>query len=213
MVELWFLRNDICYDNGKPDLLKIQNKIKKIAYDCQCRIKGVMWGTATERDILLFFHIQYGKLSRHKITVIYFCLPEKDELLLCCDGASRGNLGIAGYGFIVRNSAGVFVYTETGGLGIVSNYVAKFIASIRALEWALENQKTKVILQSDSKACIISLIQQRIPWFLLVRWQKIINNSLSFSFRHAYRETNFSADHFAKKGVYLMKGQRLCFDN
>ncbi|XP_026435168.1 uncharacterized protein LOC113332883 [Papaver somniferum] len=117
-----------------------------------------------------------------------------DETLLCRDGAFRGNPGQAGYGFIVRNHIGNVVYAES-----------EFISSIRALEWALENQKFKIIMQTDSKACATTLLNKNIPWFLMARWQRVLSGLHSISIRHAYREANFSADHFAKKGVHLPK--------
>ncbi|XP_026428348.1 uncharacterized protein LOC113324243 [Papaver somniferum] len=129
-----------------------------------------------------------------------------DETILCCDGASRGNPGKAGYGFVVRNHIGNFVYAESGGLGVLANYIAEFIASIRALEWALENQNFKIIPQTDSKACATTLLNKKIPWFLMARWQRVISGLHSISVRHAYREANFSADHFVKKGMHLPKG-------
>ncbi|XP_026436161.1 uncharacterized protein LOC113334026 [Papaver somniferum] len=172
-------------------------------------MKGVMWGTDYERHILHCFQIQYSKVKRVRIIELLLCLPSDDEILMCCDGASRGNPGLAGYGFIFRNNSGDFVFAEYGGLGIVTNYIDEFIASIRALEWEVENQWFKVILQSDSKDCITSLTSHQIPWFLIARWQRIVAGMLLISYRHVYRETNFSADHFAKKGVHLQKGQTL----
>ncbi|XP_026451430.1 uncharacterized protein LOC113351705 [Papaver somniferum] len=152
-------------------------------------------------------------MKQPKIIELFFYLPSNEEILLCCDGASRGNPGIAGYGFVVRNQYGDFVFAESGGLGVITNYIAEFIASVIALEWAIEHQKYKIILQLDSKACIHSLMQQKIPWFLLERWQRVQAKVLSISYRHAYREVNFSADHFAKKGVYLLKGQTITYED
>ncbi|XP_026417176.1 uncharacterized protein LOC113312657 [Papaver somniferum] len=86
------------------------------------------------------------------------------------------------------------------------NWLGEFIASIRALEWALENQKFKIILQTDSKACATTLLNKKIPWFLMARWQRVLSGLHSISVRHAYREANFPANHFAKKGVHLPKG-------
>ncbi|XP_026455155.1 uncharacterized protein LOC113356274 [Papaver somniferum] len=177
-----------------------------MVHDCEGRMKELMWGSDSERDILHYFFIQARKMRRMTIIVIFFHLPNENELLLCCDGASRGNPGTAGYGFIVRNYIGAFIFAESGGLGITTNYVAEFILCIKAMEWAVENQNVRLILQSDSKTCIITLKQQKISWFFLARWQKVMAGIHSISFNHVYREINFSADHFAKKGVHLQKG-------
>ncbi|XP_026398762.1 uncharacterized protein LOC113294590 [Papaver somniferum] len=156
-----------------------------MAHDCECRMKGTMWGSDYELLILQYFLIQHRKMKQPKIIELFFYLPNNEEILLCCDGASRDNPDIAGYGFVVRNQYGDFVFAESGGLGVTTNYVAAFIASVRALEWAIKHQKYKIILQSDSKACIHSLMQQKIPWFLLARWQRMQDNVLSISYRHA----------------------------
>ncbi|XP_026442360.1 uncharacterized protein LOC113341855 [Papaver somniferum] len=166
-----------------------------------------MWGSDIEDQILKFFQLHYSKMKKVRIIKIYFYLPNVDETILCCDGASRGNPGQAGYGFIVRFHTGEFVYAESGGLGILSNYIVEFIASISALEWALNNHKFKVILQTDSKACVVALKNNKIPLFLVARWQRVVSGLQSIIYRHVYREVNFSVDHFAKKGVYLPKGQ------
>ncbi|XP_026410895.1 uncharacterized protein LOC113306135 [Papaver somniferum] len=152
-------------------------------------------------------------MRRTRSVEIFFYLPNENELLLCCDGASRGNPGIAGYGFVVRNHFGSFIFAESGGLGITTNYVAEFISCIKALEWAVECLSFKLVLQSDSSMCVKALQQNKIPWFLLARWQRIMASIQSITFKHAYREINFSADHFAKKGASLQKGQTLSFND
>ncbi|XP_026399050.1 uncharacterized protein LOC113294893 [Papaver somniferum] len=103
-----------------------------------------------------------------------------DETLLCCDGSSRGNPGQAGYGFVVRIHTGVFVYAESGGLGILSNFIAKFIACVSAMEWAINNQRYKVILQTDSKACVVALMNNKIPWFLVARCRELLQVFILF---------------------------------
>ncbi|XP_026451379.1 uncharacterized protein LOC113351651 [Papaver somniferum] len=133
-------------------------------------------------------------------------------LQICGRLLEIGNPGNAGYGFVVRNRVGAFIFAKSGGLGITTNYVAEFISCIRALEWAVEQQSFQLILQSDSSMCAKALQEQQIPWFLLARWKRIMVSIHSITFRHAYREINFSADHFAKKGTHLRKGQIMSFN-
>ncbi|XP_026459417.1 uncharacterized protein LOC113360085 [Papaver somniferum] len=137
MTELWLLRNEIFYDDEKPDLVKMNNKIKKMAHDCECRMKGTMWGSDTKVVIMQYFLIQPRNLRRFRIIEFFLYLPSGEDILLCCDGASRGNPGTAGYGFIARNQYEDFVIAESGGLGVTTNYVAEFYASIRSMEWAI----------------------------------------------------------------------------
>ncbi|XP_026451544.1 uncharacterized protein LOC113351840 [Papaver somniferum] len=212
MVELWFLRNKIYYDVVKPVLTKIQLRIAKRDHECEVRLKGVMRGTNGEKSILRFFNIKVRKMRRRRIIEIFFYLPNENELLLCCDGAARGNPGNAGYGFVVRNHVGAFIFAETGGLGITTNYVAEFISCIKALEWAVDHHFFQLILQTDSSMCANALQQPNISWVLLARWKRIMASIQYITFKHAYREINFSADHFAKKGTHLQKGQTLSFN-
>ncbi|XP_026435151.1 uncharacterized protein LOC113332868 [Papaver somniferum] len=179
------------------------------ATDENLRKRG--WNTASEDQVLIFFLIQKRRIHRIRIIELYFHFPQEGELLLCCGGASIGNPSLAGYGFVVRDHSGAFIFGESGGLGVATNYVAEFFASIRALEWASHNHKTKLVLQSDSKACITSLINHNIPWFLLARWHRVISG-LSVTYRHVYREINNAADNFAKKGSHLQKGKTLSFN-
>lgn len=55
-----------------------------------------------------------------------FSLPDENSILICCDGASRDNPGMSGYGFMVR-------YAESGGLGLATNHLAEVFAVIREL--------------------------------------------------------------------------------
>ncbi|XP_026416623.1 uncharacterized protein LOC113312070 [Papaver somniferum] len=171
-----------------------------------------MWGTNGEKSILQFFNIQVRKMRRTRIIEIFFYLANENGFLLCCDGDARGNPGNAGYGFVVTDHVGAFIFAEAGGLGITTNYVAEFISCIKALEWAVDRHFFQLILQTDSSMCAKALHQQKIPWFLLARWQRIMASIHSITFKHAYREINFSADHFAKKGTHLLKGQTLSFN-
>lgn len=65
-----------------------------------------------------------------------------DEILLCCNGASRESPSTAGYEFDVRNHYGESVFAESGGLGV---------ASIRALEWSLKIRSTRLSLNQIPK--------------------------------------------------------------
>lgn len=139
------------------------------------------------------------------------------ETLLCCDGASLHLEVIRGwqasYGFLVRDHIGTFVFAESGGMDITTNYIAEFLACIRDLDCAIEHQELRVILQNDSKACITAFMSQKLPWNICGRWKNICCKLHTIHFRHTYREANFSADYFKKKGVSLQKGQEIAFNS
>ncbi|XP_026383544.1 uncharacterized protein LOC113279042 [Papaver somniferum] len=139
MVELWFMRNDKFYNEVKPSANKIQIKIQRVVHDCNCRLKGTIWNSAHERHVLQFFQIHNRRIKRIRIIELFFQIPQEGELLICCDGASIGNPGMPAYGFVIRDHMCAFIFAESRGLGVASNYVAEFFASIRGLEWASNN--------------------------------------------------------------------------
>ncbi|KAI3953138.1 hypothetical protein MKW92_045697 [Papaver armeniacum] len=104
-----------------------------------------------------------------KIIECHFQLPNENTILLCCDGASRGNPGISGYGFFIRNFSGQFMAAESGGLGITKKIVAKVMGTLCALEWAAQHNKLRVIVDSDSNASMSVFSNNNLPWFVLAR--------------------------------------------
>ncbi|XP_026455014.1 uncharacterized protein LOC113356176 [Papaver somniferum] len=100
---------------------------------------------------------------------------------------------------------------ESGALGVSKKFVAEVLGTINALEWAVSEHKNKVTINSDSKAAITAFTKNKIPWFIWSRWRYVCSKLNPIHFNHVFREVNFSADFFAKKGVHLAKGQKLKF--
>ncbi|XP_026383902.1 uncharacterized protein LOC113279422 [Papaver somniferum] len=142
---------------------------------------------------------------------MFFLFTLGNKILLCCDGAARKNPGEAGYGFIGRESAGVVLIAEAGGIWIAPNYMANFFAIINACEWAISKGLLQVCIITDSPAALNSLINKRVPWYVQTRWNKIISTLVSYEFIHSYREVNFSADELSKMGATLMRGEKRTF--
>ncbi|XP_026378722.1 uncharacterized protein LOC113273177 [Papaver somniferum] len=148
-------------------------------------------------------------MAKHKSPAI----KELCQILLCCDGASQGNLGAAGYGFIARNSDGECIVAVEGSLGIATNYYAEVLAIICAGEWAIHKGYTHLIFQSDSQEVIEAFKSHKIPWFAINRWNKICRSADDLSLCHSYREINFSADTLAKRGSRLDQGQQIIYNS
>ncbi|XP_026411022.1 uncharacterized protein LOC113306282 [Papaver somniferum] len=74
------------------------------------------------------------------------------------DGASRGNPGVTGYGFVCRGDQGEFMYAESKGIGIATNFIAEVMTIIGAAEWALQNNKLNICINSNSKAAVSEYI-------------------------------------------------------
>ncbi|XP_026452755.1 uncharacterized protein LOC113353326 [Papaver somniferum] len=135
-----------------------------------------------------------------------------DQTLICCDGAAKGNPGAAGIGFIGRKSDGSCLGAGSGGLGISTNYIAEVMALVAAGEWAVSKHLLNVIFSLDSKAVIMAFSSDKIPWIVRNRWRRVVSSLGTITFRHSYREVNFSADSLAKKETTLNRGEVILYD-
>ncbi|XP_026416724.1 uncharacterized protein LOC113312186 [Papaver somniferum] len=163
MVDIWFTRNKLFFENIIPDSKKAQQKITKMVQECEVRLKGNMYNSAYDLQILKYFNIGCRRVKDFRAIECTFSLPKPDIFLLCCDGASQGNLGCAGYGFIARDSEGKFIFAESVGLGISTNFVVEVLSVIGALEWAVQNSETNVDINSDSTAAIAAFTKNKLP--------------------------------------------------
>ncbi|XP_026428587.1 uncharacterized protein LOC113324482 [Papaver somniferum] len=136
----------------------------------------------------------------------FFQLPTGNQILICCDGASKGNPGNVGVGFIDRNQQGDCMGASTGGLGVTSNYIAEIMDVIIAGEWAVKKRFTEVCFCLDSSAVLKSFINSNIPWIVRNRWNNLKKSICNITFKRSYREINFSVDKMAKNGVLLARG-------
>ncbi|XP_026428530.1 uncharacterized protein LOC113324428 [Papaver somniferum] len=212
IVDIWFRRNKVYFENVTPNISAAKKKISRIIKDCEIRIKGDIFNSTYDLQILKIFNLSCRKVKNFRIIDCFFYLPEPDCTLLCRDGASKGRPGNSGYGFIARNNEGNFLAAECGGLGVSTNYVAEIMGTINALEWVVKNLKDKVIITFDSKDAISAFSKNKLPWFIWNRWIHICSKLSAIHFNHVYRQINVSAAFFAKKGVNLAKGQVMKFN-
>ncbi|XP_026396676.1 uncharacterized protein LOC113291346 [Papaver somniferum] len=119
--------------------------------------------------------------------------------MFCCDGASFGNPGVAGFGVVIRDHLCQVLGVISGGIDIATNYLAEVYAIICAVELAVEWQIQEAILNLDYKTMVTEFVRNRMPWFFKMRWKKAIAKIHSLQFKHSFRETNFSADTATKK--------------
>ncbi|XP_026378898.1 uncharacterized protein LOC113273380 [Papaver somniferum] len=112
MVELWFLRNKIVFEEEKPDLIRIKKRIMQFTKDFAIRIKGEMWECIYDFQVLRNFDLKRRLVRVKKIMELSFYLPAVNQLLVCCAGTSRGEPGNAGLGFVCRDNRGEFVFAE-----------------------------------------------------------------------------------------------------
>ena len=77
-----------------------------------------------------------------------------DEWTLGCDGASRGNPGLAAYAYVLEDPHGAKV--EDGGevIGTATNNVAEYRALIAGLEAAARRGAVPLVVRMDSELVI-----------------------------------------------------------
>ncbi|OVA03982.1 Ribonuclease H domain [Macleaya cordata] len=209
MVEIWKARNRAIFDEVTPSLPKIKITVLNTIRSSAIRIKGNMFNSVEELCILSTLGIGSRPIMTQKIIKCRWIPPPLDFVKINCDGAARGNPGPAGAGIIVRDFKSATIVSISQGLGISSNFMAEVSAIILGIEWAAHNNKTKIIVCSDSSSAIMSFKKNSIPWSVKGRWNSIRNSFQEIRYAHVFREVNFAADALAKQGTHLSMGQTL----
>ncbi len=124
---------------------------------------------------------------------------------LYSDGASSGNPGEAGAGFVIF-SDGKRVFENKIPLGIKTNNEAEYIAAIKCLESAKKLGFQHIILYSDSKLLVNQVTGRfkvknerlkKLQWELLL----LLHKFEGWKVLHIHREENRIADRLAKSAA------------
>ncbi|XP_026442507.1 uncharacterized protein LOC113342061 [Papaver somniferum] len=158
-------------------------------------MKGCMLNRVEDLEILVFFRVKCRTVKMLEPVECLWQPPMQNQLLLCCDGASRGNPGVAGAGVVARNSA-----CEVVGAIILIG-----------LDWEVQWGYRDFLVRTDSMSVITALEGDNIPWFARQRWYEAKVKFDSIQLVHTFREANFAADKMAKTGCFLDSGVRLNF--
>jgi len=141
---------------------------------------------------------------------IHTCPNENRKFILYTDGASKGNPGKGGCGFVIEENNKII---ETGyfPLGIVTNNVAEYEAVIKGLEKCLTLGAKEVELRSDSKLIIGHLkgeykVRSSSLNVFFQKARNLCTKFSSISFTRVSQESDtliMLADELANKGVEL----------
>ena len=124
------------------------------------------------------------------------------QILIQTDGASRGNPGLAAYGFVIFQD-GKVIYEEGKTLGITTNNVAEYTALKEALLFLSTSDSQedieKLIIQADSLLVIKQLSGEykiKSPGLIPIYSQikELLKDYSVVSFEHIRREFNKKAD-------------------
>jgi len=128
------------------------------------------------------------------------------KLKIFCDGASRGNPGPSGIGYVIVDPSGKSLKEGSDFLGIKTNNQAEYYAAIKALEEAIELDAEEIELYTDSDLLVKQLkgeYQVRDPELktLYTRLVSLAARVRRFEVKHVSREENVKADELANMAV------------
>ncbi len=123
---------------------------------------------------------------------------------LYTDGASKGNPGYSGIGFVIKKE-GCIIEEKSEYIGITTNNVAEYTALLRGLERAHELGIKNIRVFSDSELMvkqingIYSIKNEKLKG-LAAKIMHLITTFDSFVLKHIPREENKLADKLSKDG-------------
>ncbi|MBI1803101.1 MAG: ribonuclease HI family protein [Ignavibacteria bacterium] len=123
------------------------------------------------------------------------------------DGASRGNPGESGIGFILKDEKGTVLYSGSGYIGTTTNNVAEYEALLACLTKAHELSCSALVVHSDSQLMVRQLLGQyrvkdkNLRQYFFKAQQLIRTAPFRFTIIHVEREENHDADLLANAGI------------
>ncbi|MEM3465962.1 MAG: ribonuclease HI family protein [Candidatus Jordarchaeales archaeon] len=124
------------------------------------------------------------------------------------DGASRGNPGPAGIGFVIVEASGKVIERRGRYVGVSTNNQAEYLALIEALEACRRVGASRVEVFSDSELLVKQLkgeyrVENSRLAVLYRRVKELEGLFESVVYRHVPRESNIEADALANKAINL----------
>jgi ribonuclease HI len=130
------------------------------------------------------------------------------KLIIYTDGASRGNPGLASYGFTISNEDGGLVYEEGKYIGVTTNNVAEYQAVLSALEYVKESvpRVSEIAFFADSRLVVEQLsgrfkIKSLHLLELIKQIRRLQETFPKVTYTHVFREKNTAADALANKAL------------
>jgi len=121
------------------------------------------------------------------------------------DGGSRGNPGPAGYGVHIQQADGSVVELKQS-LPLATNNVAEYNGLLAALEWAVANRVSQLLVRSDSELLVKQMNGQyrvKHPGLqpLYEEARRLARLIGRVRFEHVRRELNRDADRLANEAM------------
>jgi len=123
-----------------------------------------------------------------------------------CDGGSRGNPGLAGYGAVIEDPQGVVKARLSEYVGRRTNNYAEYAGLLAVLDWALANGVKRLRVVSDSELMVRQMkgvYRVKNPG-LRPLWEEAQRRAVrleGFEMRHTLRGGNREADRLANEAM------------
>ena len=128
------------------------------------------------------------------------------KVIICTDGAARGNPGPAAIGVTIKDEKGNLIASISRRIGITTNNQAEYQSIIAALEKAISLGTRYVELKSDSELVVKQINGQYKIKSTTLRplYQKVvqlIGSLAGFTIAYIPREINTEADNLANQAL------------
>ncbi|XP_026451454.1 uncharacterized protein LOC113351733 [Papaver somniferum] len=202
-TDLWRLRNKVYFEDVVVHWLGFKGRVYQLIRDNSIRMKGHMNNTMEDLRILNYFKVKHRSCKVSSPIEVWWCPPNQDEIMICCDGASLGNPGPVGAGVTFRDANAAVLGVLCVGLGLQTNFYTEVCAVIYGAMLARRWNFRSICVQSDSMGCIQAFQNEGLPWKLNQKWILARSFYSNIRYIHRYREVNFSTDASAKQACLL----------
>ena len=132
-----------------------------------------------------------------------------NKVIICADGAARGNPGPAAIGAIIKDEKANLIARISRRIGITTNNQAEYQSIIAALEKAVSLGARYVELKSDSELVVKQLnggyrVKNRALQPLYQKVKQLVGSLEGFTITHVSREQNAEADNLANRALDTM---------
>ncbi|MEX2540020.1 MAG: ribonuclease HI family protein [Actinomycetota bacterium] len=138
-------------------------------------------------------------------------MSSEDAAVLYVDGASFGNPGPSGIGFVLTQGDKI-VAEGSEDIGWGTNNQAEYRALLAGLREAIERGFDSLLVRGDSQLLVRQVtgeykVKDRKLKSLMIEIQELIRRFERVSFEHVRRELNERADELAKAGAESAKSR------
>ncbi len=129
-----------------------------------------------------------------------------NKVIICADGAARGNPGPAAIGATLKDEKGNLIARISRRIGITTNNQAEYQAIIAALEKAISLGARCIEMKTDSELVVKQIngrykVKKAVLRSLYQKVIQLIGSLEGFKIAHIPREQNTEADNLANKAL------------